>query len=138
MEDTLFGHQPDARAKGSTASLRNRCGPSLPRQAGVGNAGVGTGKTARRTNAWRPGGFGVSSTESVLGRVWVGLRVESRGGACGGAQVARTVDAVQQDVAAGDVGIYVARDRYGVVLEAETLAVNEVATLARREKLRKV
>jgi N-methylhydantoinase B len=66
------------------------------------------------------------------------LRIERSGGGGYGPAIERTVDAVCDDVRNGYVSIEAARDIYGVVLDAATLAVDQATTLLRRSEMRRL
>jgi N-methylhydantoinase B len=63
------------------------------------------------------------------------LRIMTPGGGGWGDPLERDVASVQGDVLDGFVSWHSARDDYGVVLDAETCAVDEAATRQRRQSL---
>ena len=86
--------------------------------AGLANASVAVDGTGLRATT-RPGGE--ASAPEALGDQH---------------QVERDDERVQQDVAEGYVSAEAAREQYGVVLDATTLAINATATAARRQQMR--
>ena len=62
-------------------------------------------------------------------------RLESPGGGGWGSPLRRDPEAVRRDVTNELVSYDAARDVYGVILDPDSLAVDDAATVARREAL---
>lgn len=105
------------------------------RSASWGLAG-GAGPAISRTliNPGTPGESRLAAIETRQLKAGDVLRLERSGGAGYGSPLERPVEAVQRDAADGYVGIDAARERYGVVLDPETLAVDIAATVAARKR----
>jgi N-methylhydantoinase B len=63
------------------------------------------------------------------------LRIERSGGGGYGAPAERLPEAVLDDVRNGYVSVAMARDIYGVVIDAQTMAIDPAATTARRREM---
>jgi N-methylhydantoinase B len=88
-----------------------------------------------------PGGAGeerigpIDTRQLAAGAV---LRIERSGGGGYGPAVERAAEAVLDDVRNGYVSVAAARETYGVVIDAATLAIDQAATLARRSEMQRL
>jgi hypothetical protein len=103
------------------------------RSASWGLAG-GAGPAISRTwiNPGTPGELSLPAIKTRQLKAGDILRVERSGGGGYGSPLERPVEALRQDIENGYVSLDKAREQYGLVLDQPTLAVNQIATRARR------
>lgn len=106
-----------------------------------GAAGVAGGKGPQTSRALlNPDGAGAEYLDTLVTRALTAgevFRLEQSGGAGYGSPFERQPEMVAADVANGYVSAESATRDYGVVIDLETLAVDEPATIAMRAKLRR-
>jgi len=96
---------------------------------------TGNSVTVRRDGVWKEGGPNAKVLVAPL-KPGDAFRLRSGGGGGYGSPLERSLEAVRNDVRQGYVSAKAARELYGVVIDAQTFAIDEAATEALRASMR--